>query len=177
MVSRNPSLAAGVLVAFAVVLAASRCWAHWYELGPSPDEWGVKYEGEVNAAGGDKLNVRFTIADPGRLKPIHSVFVMALGNPDSSGGRAYLLKTPVSMKPAKDGKLTGEVEVDKEFANRAMIRIFTLTVDGKSQMAGPMAGARYYDIPLLKFMLQAPPANSSQSRSPLVPPPAATLAK
>jgi hypothetical protein len=46
------------------------------------------------------------------------------------------------MKPTEDGKLTGQVEVGKEFADRAVIRIFTLTVDGRSQMAGPTAGAR-----------------------------------
>lgn len=145
-------LAAGVLAVTAVVLLTSRCWAHWYELGAAKDEWGLKYEAEVEVANGDKLNVHFTLADQGRLKPIHSVFVMAFSNPDRSGSRTYLVKSPVSMKQTEDGKLTGQVEVAKEFANRAVIRIFTLTVDGRSQSTGPTAGARYYDIPLKKFL-------------------------
>jgi len=36
------------------------------------------------------------------------------------------------MKPTADGKLTGQAAVGKEFANRAVIRIFTYTVDGRS---------------------------------------------
>jgi hypothetical protein len=170
-------LATGVLVVTAVVLMTSRSWAHWYELGPSKDEWGLKYDGEVDAADGDELNVHFTIADQGRLKPVHSVFVMALSNPDHSGSRTYLLKAPITLKPTKDGKLTGQGEVGKEFANRAVIRIFTLTVDGQSQMAGPTAVARYCDIPLEKFLKKAPLAASSQSRSSIAPPPASKVAK
>lgn len=169
--------ATGVLVVTAAVLMTSRSWAHWYELGPSKDEWGVKYDGEVDAANGNKLNVHFTIADQGRLKPIHSVFVIALSNPDSNGSRTYLVKTPLNMKPTEDGKLTGHGEVGKEFANRAVIRIFTLTVDGRSQMVGRTAGARYYDIPLQKFLKKAPLAASSPSRSSVAPPPASNVVK
>ena len=154
MVFRFLSLATGVLVVTAVVLMTSRSWAHWYNLGPSKTEWGLKYDGKVDAASADKLNVHFTIADQGRLKPIHSVYAMAFSNPNRTGRQ--LVKTPISMKPTRDGKLTGKGEVRKEFANRTVIRIFTLTVDGRSQMAGPTAGARYYDIPLKKFLKKAP---------------------
>jgi len=91
---RSSPVTTGVLVVAAVVLMSSHSWAHWYDLGPSKDEWGVKYQGEVDAANGDKLNVRFTLADQGRLKPIHSVFVMALSNPDGRGSGTYVLKTP-----------------------------------------------------------------------------------
>lgn len=169
------TLATGVLAVTAVVLLTSRSWAHWYALGPSKDEWGLKYDGEVKDANGDKLSVHFTIADQGRLKPIHSVFVMAFSNPDRTGEQ--LVKTPISMKPTEDGKLTGQAEVAKKFADRAMIRIFTMTVDGKSQMAGKTAGARYYDIPLKNFLKKAPLAASSQSRSATAPPPASNVAK
>ena len=170
----SPS-ATGVLAVTAVVLLTSRCWAHWYELGPSKDEWGLKYDGDMEAANGDKLNFHFTIADQGRLKPIHSVFVMAFSNPDRTGKN--LVKTSITMKPTEDGKLTGQVEVGKEFANRAVIRIFTLTVDGRSQMAGPTAGARYYDIPLKNFLKKAPGAASSQTPSSIASPPKSKVTK
>ena len=119
--------ATGLFVVIAVVLMTSRSWAHWYALGPSKDEWGLKYDGEVDSADGGKLIVRFTIADHGRLKPIHSVFVMAFSNSNRTG--TNLVKTNIEMKPTKEGKLTGQVEVAKEFADRAVIRIFTMTVD------------------------------------------------
>lgn len=154
MVFRFWPRATGWLVVIAVVLMTSRSWAHWYQLGPSKDEWGLKYTGEVDATRGDKLTVNFTIADQGRLQPIHSVFVMAFSNPDRTG--TNLVKTPITMKLTEDGKITGQVEVGKEFADRAVIRIFTMTVDGRSQMVGPTAGARYYDIPLKKFPKKAP---------------------
>lgn len=169
--------AMSMLIVTAVVLMTSRGWAHWYDLGPSKNEWGLKYDGEVDAGSGDKLNIHFTISDQGRLKTIHSVFVMALSNPDRSGSRTYLVKTPFSMTPTEDGKLTGQAEVAKEFANRAVIRIFTLTVDGRSQMAGPTAGARYYDVPLRKFLKNVPLTASSPSRSSIAPPPKSNVAK
>ncbi|SFJ27193.1 hypothetical protein [Planctomicrobium piriforme] len=152
---RFSPLAKCVFAVTALVLMASQSWAHWYALGPSKDEWGLKYDGEVKAATGDKVNVRFTIANQGRLGPIHSVFVMAFSNPDYSGNRTYLLNTPLVMKPTEDGKLTGQVEIAKQYVNCSVVRVFTMTVDGKSQMAIPMAGARYYDIPLWKFLKKA----------------------
>jgi hypothetical protein len=174
---RFSRLATVVLVVAAVVLMTSRSCAHWYDLGPSKDEWGVKYRGEVKASNGDKLNVRFTLANQGRLKPIHSVFVMALSNPDRSGSRTYLLKAPITLKRSKDGELTGHVAVRKEFANRAVIRVFTYTIDGRSQMVGPTAGARYYDIPLRKLLKKAPLAASPQSPLSIASPPASKFAK
>lgn len=172
---RSMALATGLLAVTAVVLLTSHCWAHWYALAPSKDEWGLKYDGKVEAATGDKLNLHFTIADQGRLKPIHSVFVMAFSKPDRTGEQ--LVKTPIRMEPTADGKLTGQVEVEKKFANRAMIRIFTLTVDGQSQMTGKTAGARYFDIPLTKFLQKAPLATSPQSRTSIASPPAPNVAK
>lgn len=177
MGSRFSTLAAGVLVVAAVVLMSSRGWAVWYELGPSKDEWGLKYEGEVKAGNGDKLNLHFTLADQGRLKTIHSVFVMAYSNPDPSGASTAVLKTPISLTPDKDGKLTGDVEVEKKFANRAVVRIFTYTVDGKNQNRGPTAGARYYDIPLRKFLKKAPVAAAPKSPKSIASPPASKATK
>lgn len=169
MVIRSFHNAATVLLVAAVLMASSS-WAHWYRLGPSKDEWGLKYDGEVHAADGDKLVVQFTIADQGRLKPIHSVFVMAFSNPDRTG--TNLIRTAIAMKATEDGKLTGQVEIGREFADRAVIRIFAMTVDGRSQMTGPTAGARYYDIPLRKFLNNKPLAAAPQPGTTVAPTPA-----
>lgn len=169
------TVATSLLAVTAVVLLTSRTWAHWYELAASKDEWGVKYEGSVEAAPGDKVTVHVTIADPGRLKPIHSVFVMAFSNPNRTG--VQLVKTPVTMKATEDGKLTGRAEIPKEYADRAMIRIFTMTVDGKSQMTGPTAGARYLDIPFKKLPRKSPLAAPLQPRSAIATPPATSSPK
>jgi hypothetical protein len=166
---RCSRLATGVLVVIAaVVLIPGRSWAVFYALGPSEDEWGLKYDVEVNAADGDTLNVLFTLADEGRLKPIYSATVVAFSNPDRDGGRSYLVKAEIDLKSTKDGKLTGQAQIRKEFADRAMIRILTLTVDGRRH-----ASASYYDIPLKKFLNRsaaaaspkAPPSVASQPAS------------
>ncbi|HEY4261543.1 MAG TPA: hypothetical protein VGM98_15345 [Schlesneria sp.] len=173
---RFPRLATSASFVVAVVLTSGFSWAHFYELGPSKDEWGLKYDGEVTASG-DKLNVSFTLADQGRLKPIYSVSVVAFSDLRSDGGRTYLVNTTFDLKPTQDGKLTGQLQISKEFADRAMIRILTQTFDGKPQPAG----ARYYQVPLKKFMKKtlapAPAAASFQVRSSIASPPASTATK
>jgi len=170
---RFSALATSVLIVVAVLLMSGRSWAWFFELGPSKGEWGLKYDGEVNAANGDKLNVVFTLADQGRLKPIYSVSVIAFSNLRPDGGRTYLLNTPIDLKPTKDGKLSGQVEIGKEFADRAVVRILTQTFDGKPQTTG----ARYYDIPLKKFQKKAREAASSEPPSSIASPPVSNVTK
>ena len=158
---RFSSLATGILVLAAIVLMSGRCWAIYHGLGPSKDEWKLKYDVEVNDADGDKLTVVFTLADEGRLKPFYSIELIALSKQtDSQGGRSYDVKAPLELKATKDGRRVGQVRIRKEFADRAQIRILTLTVDGRRQTAG----AAYYDIPLKKYLdktpaIAAPPAS------------------
>lgn len=151
--------ATGLLVVAVIVLMSGRSWAVYYSLGPSKDEWGLKYEVEVNAADKGELNVHFTLADAGRLKPIYSATVVAFSNLNSDGGRSYLVNAPIDLKSAKDGKLSGQVQIRKEFADRAAIRILTLMVDGRRR---PTSGAAYYDIPLKKFLNKAPASLTEQ---------------
>ena len=173
MYTRLSPLAIGALVVAAVVLMPGRSWAVFYALGPSSDEWGLKYDLEVNATSGDELNVAFTLSDGGRLKPIYSITVVAFSKPNRDGGRSYLVKTPIELKTTKDGKLAGQVQIRKEYSDIAMIRILTLTVDGRRQTAG----AAYYDIPLKKFLNKAPVAALSQTPSSIAAPPASKVVK
>ena len=166
-------LATGVLVVAALILTPDRSWAVYYSLGPSKDEWGLKYDVELSAAEGDMLNVAFTIADEGRLKSIYSFTVVAFSKPDSQGGRRYDVKAPLELKATKDGRRAGQVKIRKEFADRATIRILTQTVDGKRQTAG----AAYYDIPLKKFLSEIPEAASRQAPPSLAAPPASKVTK
>ena len=166
---RFPRLATAVLVLAAVVLMSGRSWAIYYELGPSKDEWGLKYEGQVTATNDGKLNVSFTLADQGRLKPIHSVHIFAMTNPNPDGSRTYLLKAGMPMKPTQDGKQTGQLQISRDVANFAVVRIFSYTVDGQPQKQG----VRYYDIPLRKLVKKAPVGPAPLLRSFIASPPAA----
>jgi hypothetical protein len=170
---RISRLVTGVLVFAAVVLTSGRSWAVYYSLGPSKDEWGLKYDVEVKPAVGDKLDVLFTLADEGRLKSIYSATVVAFSNPNRDGGRTYLVNAPIELKSTADGKLAGQVQIRKEFADRSMIRILTLTVDGRRQTAG----AAYYDIPLKKFLNKSPVAASPQAPTSIASPPTSKVTK
>jgi hypothetical protein len=155
---RFSPLATGMLVVAAMVLMSDRSWAIREGLGPSKDEWGLKYEVAVHDADGDKVTVVFTLANEGRLKPFYSLDLVAFSEPtDSRSGRTYDVNVPIKLKPNQDGKRTGEVQIRKEFVDRAKIRIITLTVDGKRQSA---SGGAFYDIPIAKYLKKASAAAS-----------------
>lgn len=145
---RSSRLTCLVLTIAAVVLMAGRCLAVYYPLGPSKDEWGLKYEVKVDAADDDKVNVVFTLSDAGRLTPIYSATVIALSDRRSDGSHTFLAKEPIDLQWTEDGKLTGQTQIREELADRATIQILTLTFDGRRQTAG----ARSYHIPLKKFL-------------------------
>ena len=84
---RFSRLATGILVVAALVLMSGHCWAIYYGLGPSQDEWGLKYDVEVNDADSDTLTVVFTLADEGRLKPFYSLELVAFSKQTDGSGR------------------------------------------------------------------------------------------
>ncbi len=160
---------ATVVSAVAVILLMSgRGWAIYDELGPSKDEWGLKYDVAVNEADANHLTVVFTLSDEGRLKPFYSVQVVAFSQQtDSQGGRSYDVKAPIELKTTADGKRAGQVRIGKQFADRARIRILTVTIDGKRRSSGA-----FYDIQLKKHLNKVPTAGL-----PLASPPASTISK
>lgn len=173
MNTRLSSWAVGALFVATVVLIPSRSSAVFFPLGPSSDDWGVKYEVEVTATSSDELNVTFTLADGGRLKPIYSITVVAFTKPRPDGGRAYVVKAPLELKPTQDGKAAGQVKIPKEYAGIATLRILTLNVDGRRQTAG----AAYYDIPLKKFLDKTPVATAPQTPPSIAAPPTSKVVK
>src|SRR5262245_32920171 len=171
---RLPRVATGVLVLAAMALMSSRCWAIYYGLGPSKDEWGLKYDVEVEDAGNNVLNVTFTLEDEGRLKPFHSIELIAMSRQaDNQGRRSYDVKAPFQFKTTEDGKRTATVQIRKEFVNGAQIRILTRMVDGQRQPSG----GSYYDIPLKKYFETTPEGRSPSVASPPAPPTAPKIKK
>jgi hypothetical protein len=144
----------GLVVAF-ILMTTRQSRAVYYELGQSKDQWGMKYDVAVNDTGRDTATVVFTVADEGRLKPFLLIELIAY-NPqvDSQGGHGYDVKAPIELKPTKDGRLVGEVQIKKEFLNRAQIRILTHMVDGRPQMSGSAC----YLVPIKKYLDGAPSA-------------------
>ena len=161
---RLSRLATAMLVVAVVLVMSGRSWAIYNLLGPSKDEWGIKYDVEINDAGGGKVNVVFMLADEGKLKPFELIELFAF-NPqtDEQGGHSYDVRAPIELKTTKDGKRVGQVQMGKEFVNRAKIRILSHRVDGQPQQQGFAC----YEIPIKKFLnnkaqAAAPPSPSTQ---------------
>jgi hypothetical protein len=162
MCIRFSRLAIFILVVAVMALMSSRCWAIFFGLGPSKDEWGVKYDVAVTQADKDNFNVVFTLADEGRLKPFWKLELISMSKPPvNQGSLMYDMRSPFELKPTADGRRAGQVQIRKEFADTAMIRIITLTVDGQYQSKH----AAYYDIPLNKFLKKAPASMASPPAS------------
>ncbi|HVU90106.1 MAG TPA: hypothetical protein VFE62_19780 [Gemmataceae bacterium] len=161
---RRSRLSAGMLAVAALLLLSDPSYAIYDGLGPSKDDWGIKYDVDLSPADEGKLTVEFKVADEGRLKPFYSATVVAFSKQaDNQGRRSYDVKAPISFQTTADGKLAGQVQIPEGLADRAMIRILTLTVDGKKR-----SHAAYYDIPLKKYVTKDP-ATASSSAAPSAP--------
>ncbi len=164
MSSRFSRIATGLVVVAAIALISQQAWAIYYALAPSKDEWGLKYDITVEDADADTLNVKFTLASEGRLKPIHSITLAVLDKQNSTqNSRRYDVRGRIELKPAADGTRVGTIQLRKDQADQAMVRVLTQRVDGKFQSAG----AAYYDIPLAKHLEGAAPSSLA---APLPPP-------
>jgi hypothetical protein len=149
---RFSRLATSLLVVAAIVLMSDHSWAIRYALPPSKDEWKLAYDVALEDSDSDTVNVVFTLADEGRLKPIYSIDLIAFSKQtDNQGGRAYDVNEHINLKPTKDGRRVGQAQIRKQFVGRAKIRIITLMVDGKRQPSGGVT----YDIPIAKYMNKA----------------------
>ena len=138
---RLSRLATVALAGAVIVVMSSRSWAIYDQLPPSRTSGEHARDVALNVKRMRKLTVVFITADAseGRLKPFYSATVVAFSKPDSQGGRSYDVKAPIELKSTEDGQRVGQVKIGKEFADRAMIRILTLTVDGKRRSSAAYA--------------------------------------
>jgi hypothetical protein len=149
---RFSRLATAMLVVAVILLTSGRSWAIYNVLGPSKDEWGVKYDVQVKDTGRDTVTVVFTLDDEGRLKPFYSVEVIAMNKEtDSQGGHGYDVKKKIVLKPTEDGRRVGQVQVRKEFLDHAQIRILTERLDGQ-----PQQWLANYEFSLRRFLDKSP---------------------
>ena len=157
MSNRFSRWATGLLVVAAIVLTAQQTWAIYYGLPPSKDEWKLKYDVEVLDDNTDTVTVVFTLADEGRLKPVHSYTLVAYRD-NSDGSKSYDLQARLELKPTDDGKRSARLRIRNDLVGRTMIRVLTLTVDGRPQTGG----AALYLIPLERFLPAARGTTATQ---------------
>jgi hypothetical protein len=139
----------GLLAVAMVALVAERALAVFYPLGPSEDEWGLKYNVEVEDAGGDMVTVKLTLLDEGRLKPVHSARLgVLIKERSNSQSKTYSIVGRLDLKPTADGKRVGTIKLRKDQVALGSLELITQHVDGRFQARG----AATYDIPLAKHM-------------------------
>lgn len=156
---------AGLLAVAALALTSESACAIYYSLGPSKDEWGLKYEVAVEDAGAGMVTVKFTLLDEGRLKPVHSVSLSVLDKQHSTANaRRFNVVGRLEFKTTPDGKRVGQIKLRKDQVDLGNLQVLTQRVDGKFQSAG----AAYYDIPLAKHL------NDADSPAVASPPPSAS---
>jgi hypothetical protein len=164
MNTRFARAAMSLLTVAAVVLTVGQAWAVYFPLGPSKNEWGLKYEVQLSEAGGNTVNVALTLADEGRLGPAYSYTVVAF-SPRPGGSQAYDLKSKIELQSRPDGLRAGQVQIRRDLVGKAMIRVLSLRFDGKPQTVG----AVYYDIPLNRYTIAAAPAGTQPVVTPTTP--------
>lgn len=167
-----------LMVMAAVGLTGGVAWGiGWvgYVLGETKEALELKYDVAVaehafDGRGTGRVTVMLTLADEGRLKPLHEVQLVIPGrekNKDAS--HSMDLVVAIDMVKADGGKRVGQVHVLRELAERAEIRLNTHTMDGKMDPSKRL----HYVIPVAEYLKNAPVPPAAPAAAP---PPAAHAA-
>lgn len=138
-----------LLFVIAVIsLPASVAFALGFDLGKTKEQLELEYDVSVVDHGTGRVTISFTLADPGRLKPISSVqLVIPSEEKNSSDGSLVDLSVSLATREV-DGKQLASIHLKKEWAERAEIHLNTSHLDGKSQ---PLTWY-YHSIPIARYM-------------------------
>jgi hypothetical protein len=140
---------------------ADQAWGLDFALSETKEELKLKYdiaveEHSFDGASTGRVTVVLTLADEGRLKPLDGVQLDIRGEEKNKDGSYWMdLVLLIDMRKANDGKLVGRVHLRKDWAERAVIRLNTRTMDGKTMN---LTGGMYHVIPIAKYLKSAPPA-------------------
>lgn len=112
-----------IVAAIVVVAGANLAWALGLQLGQSPEELELKYDVDCAVHKSGRVTVNLTVAEQGRIKPIHDI---QLAIPSNDGSGYFDLSLSMATKNV-DGKLRARAHLSRELADRATIRLLTLT--------------------------------------------------
>ena len=111
------------IAAIVFVAGANLAWALGFQLGQSSEELELKYDVDCAVHSSGRVTVNLTVAEQGRIKPIHDV-QLAIPSDDGSGH----FDLSLSMATGNvDGKLRAKAHLSRELAERATIRLLTRT--------------------------------------------------
>jgi hypothetical protein len=127
-----------------IVLAANLAWGLGFRLSETKEQLKLKYDVSLVDHGNDRVSVTLTILDQGRLEPLDSVdFVI----PSQDGTGFVDLVVSLATKKV-DGKLSAQIELKKELAERAEIQLKTWSLDSKIEKRTWY----YHSIPIAEYL-------------------------
>ena len=159
MTTRTLRRTALLVVAVIVAGIAGRAWGLDFGLSETKEELKLKYdiaveEHSFDGASTGRVTVVLTLADEGRLKPLDGVELGIPGLEKNKDGSNWMdLVVWIDMRKSDDGKRVGRVHLRKDLAERAVIRLNTRTLDGKTMN---LTGGMYHAIPIAKYLKSAP---------------------
>ena len=141
MIARKLRLPLTVLIV--LVLAGNVAWALGFRLSESKGKLKLKYDVKVTDHGTGRVTVNLTVADPGRLEPLSSVYLVIPGK----GGSGPVDLSLALATTETEGKLRARVHLKRELAEKAELQLRTNSLDGKVK-----AHTWYYHpIPIAKY--------------------------
>ena len=154
MFKRKPRIFLMVL-AIAVVIG-NVAWVLGFKLGETKEQLKLAYDVSMTDHGTGRVTVKLEIADPGRLAPLSSVYLVV---PGESGTGHVDLSLAVETRKV-DKKQVARVHLLKELAARAELQLRTNHLDGKQT---PMTWY-YHAIPLSEHIKDADAQAKKRSR-------------
>jgi hypothetical protein len=145
--------ALGVVATFAAAIATWAAVAVIDESKDNKEQFKLQYDVAVHDGGKGSVNVTFTLADEGRLKPLFDIGLYVPSEKvEKDGGRYADLSLSLATRTV-DGKKVASFELRKDWAQRAQIQLMTVTLDGKRQQS---TGSTAYVIPVAKYLDNKP---------------------
>ena len=112
-----------VVAVIVVVAGANLAWALGLQLGQTSEELELKYDVDCTVHKSGRVTVNLTVAEQGRIKPIHDI---QLAIPSNDGSGHFDLSLSMATENV-DGRLRARAHLNRELADRATIRLLTLT--------------------------------------------------
>lgn len=140
----------GVCAVLSLLISTNEARALGFEIGQSKEELGLKYDVKVTDHGTGRVTVNLTIDDPGKLKPLQSVWLVI----PTESGTGYVDLSIELATHRTDGALRVRAHLKKELAERAQLQLRTLT-NPRTGQAEPLSWF-YYSIPIKEYLESKP---------------------
>ncbi|QDV20303.1 hypothetical protein Pan153_49780 [Gimesia panareensis] len=145
---RKAALCLGIVLS--LLASTNVASALGFQIGDSKEKLGLKYDLQLTDHGTGRVTVNLTIDDPGKLKPLQSVWLVI----PAESGTGYVDLSIELATHKTDGQLRVRAHLKKELAERAQLQLRTLTNPRTGQVE--LLSWFYYVIPIKEYLESKP---------------------